>query len=213
MHFLRQNSQVDVRIGPAMSYSDGVSPITSTLSLSVANAAELMKHDGAATVDISGRTFAAVTGVPGWYDLTLITSDLDTCGQLDVAIQDNDKILPIFKSFTVIPREVYDSLIADSDKLQVDVTQIVASATAATNLRQGALGSVTLIVGTGSSSSSIVTDLSETTVDHYAGRVLVFLTGNLAGQATDISAYNGSGTLTVTALTEAPANSDTAIII
>ncbi len=52
-------------------------------------------------------------------------------------------------------------------------------------------------------------DITEATADHFNGRVLVFTTGALAGQATDITDYelaNSKGKFTVTALTEAPAN-------
>ena len=73
MQELRQGTQVKVRIGPAMAIADGVTPVT-TLDVSTADQAELLKHNGVATVDISGATFAAITGVDGWYDLTLTTS-------------------------------------------------------------------------------------------------------------------------------------------
>lgn len=49
--------------------------------------------------------------------------------------------------------------------------------------------------------------------DFYNGRVLVFTSGALAGQATSISDYNGTTkTLTVVALTGAPASGVTAVI-
>ena len=55
---------------------------------------------------------------------------------------------------------------------------------------------------------------TEATDDHYNGRVVVFTSGALAGQATDITDYTGaSKTVTVTALTEAPADNDTFVIV
>jgi len=59
-------------------------------------------------------------------------------------------------------------------------------------------------------------DIVELTADHFIGRVVVFLTGVLAGQATDITDYAAVGCIgqfTVTALTEAPANNDTFVIV
>lgn len=59
-------------------------------------------------------------------------------------------------------------------------------------------------------------DVAEATADHFSGRVIVWTSGALAGQATDITDYarvGGIGQFTVTALTEAPANDDTGIII
>ena len=62
--------------------------------------------------------------------------------------------------------------------------------------------------------TSFVTDLTEATDDHYIGRTVIFTSGALEGQATDITDYNGTTkALTVTALTEAPADNDTFEIV
>lgn len=64
------------------------------------------------------------------------------------------------------------------------------------------------------STTSFITDLTEATDSHYVGRIVIFTTGALKDQATDITAYTGATkTLTVTALTEAPANNDEFIIV
>lgn len=106
---LKQSTQTKVRIGPAVSVSDGFTPVT-TLALSTADEAELLKANGAATVDISGATFAAVTGADGWFDLTLTTSHTDTVGELVVAINDDSLILPIYVRFQVVEESIYDAL-------------------------------------------------------------------------------------------------------
>ena len=52
-------------------------------------------------------------------------------------------------------------------------------------------------------------DITEATADHYNGRIVIFTSGILTGQATDITDYalnGGRGHFTVTALTEAPPN-------
>jgi hypothetical protein len=59
-------------------------------------------------------------------------------------------------------------------------------------------------------------DITEATADHYNGRVVIFTSGVLAGQATSISDYalaGGKGHFTVVAMTEAPGNNDTFIIV
>ena len=64
------------------------------------------------------------------------------------------------------------------------------------------------------STTSIQTNLTETTDDHFIGRIVVFTSGAAKDQATDITDYTGAtGTLTVTALTTAPAASDTFRIV
>ena len=64
------------------------------------------------------------------------------------------------------------------------------------------------------STTQMTTNLTEATDDHYNGRIVVFITGVLAGQATDITDYTGSTKLiTMTALTEAPSNGDRFVIV
>lgn len=64
------------------------------------------------------------------------------------------------------------------------------------------------------STTQMTTDLTEATNDHYNSRIIVWITGDLAGQATDITDYDGgTKTLTFTAVTEAPADGDDFVIV
>lgn len=59
-------------------------------------------------------------------------------------------------------------------------------------------------------------DITEATADHFNGRIIIFVTGVLQYQATDITDYalnGGRGHFTFTALTEAPGNNDTFVIV
>ena len=56
----------------------------------------------------------------------------------------------------------------------------------------------------------------ETTADHYIGRNVLFTTGNLQGQMSDITDYaldNSKEKFTVTAMTEAPSDSDRFVVL
>lgn len=98
-------------------------------------------------------------------------------------------------------------------RIDANVGAISSSATAADNLESGALGLVPSTCAAGSTTTSIVTNLTEATNDHYNGRVITFTGGALLGQSTSISGYNGTTkTLTVVALTEAPASTDGFVI-
>ena len=108
MQELQANTQVDVRIGPFVDVSNGYEPETG-VTLGAADEAELLKHNGAATADISGRTWAAVTGCDGWYDLTLTTDDTNTEGLLEVVVQDDDVCLPVHARFMVLSQAAYKS--------------------------------------------------------------------------------------------------------
>ena len=83
MQILKQSTQVIVRVGPFVDVGDGFTPQTD-IGLA-GNEAELLKN-ASVEVDISGRTFTAVTNCRGWYDLTLITGDTDTVGLLTVVV-------------------------------------------------------------------------------------------------------------------------------
>jgi len=59
-------------------------------------------------------------------------------------------------------------------------------------------------------------DITEATADHFNGRIVIFTSGVLQYQATDITDYalvSGEGKFTVTALTEAPPDNCTFVII
>jgi hypothetical protein len=107
---LRQSTQVVVRVGPFYDLTDGVTPETG-VTLGAADQAELLKAAGAATVDIAARTFAAITGCDGYYDLTLTTTDTNTIGTLEVVVHDASvhRALPA-QRFQVVEEAVYDAL-------------------------------------------------------------------------------------------------------
>lgn len=209
---LRQSTQIDVRIGPFRDYLDGVTMETG-VTLGAADQAELLKANGAATGDISGATFAAVTNCAGWYDLTLTTSHTDTVGELVVVVQDADVCLPVFMRFQVVEEAVYDGYFASS---AVVLTPDVAGRL---NRSGGSMPLVT--VDTGSSVSSVIAsaiDPASSVNDQFNGRVLIFAsdttTAALRGQAKQITDFDHSGqTFTTDAFTTAPQSGDTAVVV
>jgi len=76
-------------------------------------------------------------------------------------------------------------------------------------------GIVSSAAATGTlSTTQMTSDLTEVTNDHYNGRTLIWLDGDLAGQATDITDYVGTnGLLTFTEVTEIPSDGDKFIIV
>lgn len=105
--------------------------------------------------------------------------------------------------------------------IAADVASLVTDTTAASNLQRAMTGVVHgLINDASATTTAFATDgFTEATDDHFNGRLIVFITGALLGQMTDITDYDaaggvqGSQQFTVTALTEAPANNDEFIII
>jgi len=102
----------------------------------------------------------------------------------------------------------------------VDAIRVITDAlgaTAAANLALSA-GASGIVVGAAEagtlSTTQMTSNLTEETNNHYVGRVIIWTSGVLAGQATDITAYLGStGRLTFTAVTEAPSPADAFLIV
>lgn len=96
-----------------------------------------------------------------------------------------------------------------------DVTAISTSTDAADKLEASAetIEAGAAIAGT-LSTTQMTTNLTEATNDHYNGRVIIWTSGVLIRQATDITDYDGaSKMLTYTAVTEAPSATDTFVIV
>jgi hypothetical protein len=107
MRELRQSTQVKVPVGGFFDVINGYEPETG-ITLGAADEAELMKHDAASPVDISGRTWAAISGMDGHYNLTLTTSDTDTLGNLKIVVQDDSVCLPVEENYSVITQAEWD---------------------------------------------------------------------------------------------------------
>ena len=103
-----------------------------------------------------------------------------------------------------------------TNEVTADVTKISGDATAADRLEAMMDGVVIAQVNDASATTTAFAadGFTETTDDHYNGRLVTFISGALSGQQTDITGYDaaggaqGSQQFTVTALTEAPGNND-----
>ena len=109
-----------------------------------------------------------------------------------------------------------DTAITDYDPpTNAEMEARTVDAATVAKLEAGALATVVGAAATGTLSTTVMTtNLSEATDDHYNGRVVVFTSGVLLGQAAAVSDYSGTnGTITMTAVTEAPGNADTFVIV
>jgi len=112
MLVLRQSTSIDIRMGPFVDSTDGVTPETG-VTLAGADQAEVLKANGAAATAMAG-TFAAVTGAGGWYDYTVATGDVDTVGEVVFVVQDSSLCLPVLVRAQVVEETVFDALFAAS---------------------------------------------------------------------------------------------------
>lgn len=82
-------------------------------------------------------------------------------------------------------------------------------------VKEGVISVESSVNDVSATTTSFITDLTEATTSHYSDLTLMFIDGNLQGQAKPIQSYNGT-TKTITldeALTEAPADGDGFIIL
>jgi hypothetical protein len=110
------------------------------------------------------------------------------------------------------------SILNDADGSSLALIKVVTDALTAAAAAKLALSAAGIESGAAEagtlSTTQMTTDLSETTDDHYIGAVIVWTSGVLARQRSDITDSAGTdGLLTFTAVTEAPSAGDTFVIL
>ncbi len=109
---LRQLTEIDIRLGPFLDVTDGVTPeLAATVTIAASDQAEVLKADGAATVAMTGG-LTDVTGCGGWLDYVVQTTDVDVVGTVEFVMQDASVYLPVSAHFQVIEEAAYDFLFA-----------------------------------------------------------------------------------------------------
>jgi len=101
---------------------------------------------------------------------------------------------------------------------EIAAIKAVTDALTAASAAKLAASAGVIIVGAAAagtlSTTQMTTDLTEATDDHYNGRIIIWTSGVLLGQATDITDYAGASKMfTYTAVTEAPTAADAFIIV
>lgn len=208
MRILKKSTAVVVTLGPFVDATDGFT-LETALSAST-NDVELYKAGGTSPVDISAQTWTHRGN--GVYTIALLAADVDTAGPLLISVQISGA-RPVSHEFNVLVDTAYDALVSGS-ALPSDMTKVNGNAAAAANMTFAGLGMKAVTVGSGSTTTRIATNLTESASDHWTGGTLIFISGTLAGQRTSITGYNGTTKeLTVNAVTQAPSNGDLAVIL
>jgi hypothetical protein len=133
--YLKQSTQVSVPVGPLFDSTDFISEKTDVAYNAAGIDVDVIKS-GTTKADV---TLANSAGDGYWrhvsngnYAVTLSTTDTNTLGSLRVTFKATG-VLDWWQDFEVVPAAVYDSIIAGSDKLPVDVQEISSDAMAADN--------------------------------------------------------------------------------
>jgi hypothetical protein len=129
MKFLKQSTSAVIIFGPALSPSDGVTLVTSLVSAldHVSTGIFIYKNGGAGAVRHATVT-ATTYDSYGNYLVTLDTTDTNTLGRLRVMFAAAASCLPIWEDFTVLPANVFDSIVGGSANLKVDVDTVKTQA-------------------------------------------------------------------------------------
>ena len=154
MDILKVSTAVTIVMGPMLDSTDGNSPET---ALTIAQADIRLSKNGGAyaqTNNVAGATHMEV----GNFSVPLDTTDTGTLGKLRVSIHESGA-LAVWREFTIVPANVYDSLVLGTDVLTADVTQWLGTAAA----------------------TPTVAGVPEVDVTHWLGSSV---TANVAGQPT-----------------------------
>jgi hypothetical protein len=117
--WLKQSTAATVVIGAFVDSTDGASAETA-LTLSQA---DIRLSKNAAAFAQKSESSSATHMENGWYSCALDTTDTGTVGRLTLAVNESGA-LPVWHQFMVLPANVYDSLVAGSDFLQVDIQEV-----------------------------------------------------------------------------------------
>jgi len=175
-------------------------------------------------VDVTQVGNSNVTSSSGVLEVNTkqINGDASAAAALDAAIDNSNNVVAV--NVTRIDNSTTSatnlSNYTDGTSNQpVDTVKISGDSTAADRLEAMMdacpIGTVDNTAFT-PTTTAFETNISEATADHFNDRVCLFVTGNLAGQQKAVTDYvlsSGRGKFTVNALTEAPANGDTFILV
>jgi hypothetical protein len=131
MQFLKQSTSAAVKLGPFVDQTDG---FTAETGLAISQADIRLSKNGADFAQTSNAS-GATHDEAGYYDATLSSTDTNTLGRLIVAVHESGA-RPVRQEYMVLPANVYDSLIADSDYLDTNTVQISGSTPPTSTFRE-----------------------------------------------------------------------------
>lgn len=167
--WLKQSTAKVISFGPFVDKTDGVTPETGLVSSLDHGTTGIMLSKNGAAFAIRHATVTATTyDAYGNYLVTLDTTDTNTLGTLRVQFIETATCLPVWRDFIVVPAMIYDSIIAGSDRLDVNVTHITDQSQTARDI--GA--SVLLSSGTGTGQLDFTSGVVKSNWVQYLGTAL-----------------------------------------
>ena len=215
MRYLKQSTATTLLLGPFVDETDGK---TAETALTISQADVLLWKEGGTTLAQKNESTACTHRSNGLYTCPINTTDTATLGTLVVSVHESGA-LPIRQDYKVVPANIYDSIVLGTDLQDISLVQVNGATAGVLNFAESTLA---IVRGTSdntgftATTSIMDTTITEATADHYNGRVIVFTSGALLGQATLITDYaltTGRGRFTFSTLTEAVPNGTTFVIV
>lgn len=206
----------EIPIGTLVDATDGYSPET---GLTIANTDIKIWKNGATA--LANKNSGGATEIAnGNYYAVLDATDTDTLGGLKIFCQPAG-CRAFMLECIVYPANVYDSLFAGSDKLQVDVDELDGSTSAATRAMQlytNAIAASTVAVSPAPTTTQFAGGLTGASYPDncFRNAAIVFTSGSNAGLTPHpvASFTSSSGLFTfAVALPFAPSSGDTFLIV
>jgi hypothetical protein len=127
--YLKQSTAVTLKIGPFLDDADGK---TAETGLAIAQADVRLSKNGANIAQKNEATSCTHDEL-GIYGCPINATDTGTLGRLQLWVHESGA-LPVWHDFMIVTANVYDSLFS-TDKLEVDLLQMVGVAQSATDLK------------------------------------------------------------------------------
>ena len=210
---LKQSTAGVLKIGPLVDTAGAAAT-----ALTLASTDIILSKEGSTTFAAKVNSTGATHRNGGMYTAPYDAADVDTLGILSVNVNKTGA-MPWAEKWFVVTANVYDSLVAGTSWLDVNMYRLSNNAQAAIRLAKAALAIAygTTTVGGGTLTKFTTLDIVEATPDHYKGRTVTFSTGALKDESSLIQAYQllsspTRGQFTVAALTD-PVPDSTGFVI
>ncbi len=120
--WIEQGSSITISMGPFLVSSDGVTPQTGLGALTV----RVMRGS---TWNARSSATATAHQENGFYSVTLNATDTGDLGRMRLWAGPASTV-PVWEDFMVVPSQIYNALVAGTDKLHVDVVEWLGTAAA-----------------------------------------------------------------------------------
>lgn len=182
---LKQSTAVTVKIGPFVDATDGV---TAETALTITQADVRLSKAGGNMAQKTEAS-AATHDELGYYDVDLDATDTATLGPLRVMISESGA-LPVWEDYMVVPANHYDTLVAGSDSLDVELTGTSATNQSAIKTKTDFLPSAT--AGSSGGVFIVGANTGGITITNSSGNALGLISSGGNGNALYLSG-NGAG--------------------